>query len=553
MKRHLLLWAAVVGLASLAAAAPSATAPSAEQAAAQVLVAQPNEKVILHALRGVVLLPDATPAALAKTPAPGLHLDGVPFLNNGTTRQALGIFLGRPVSIQSINRMETVIRIILETQGRPFARIYAPPQDITAGVVRVVVQLAVLQGNVRVTGNTWFTRDSYTAALHARAGEPLDSFALASDLAWINRNPFRHVTPEIAPGTKPGTTSVTLQARETFPLSASFGFDNTGTALTSDYRVSVSAQWGNAFGRGDLFNVGLDGDPNWKYFRSYSAGYTAYLPWKSILSLNAAVASLSSDLPEPFAQKGRTWNLGARYDILLRNPRPGWTQDLVITADFKYSDNTLLFSSMPITGNATDIVEAGADYSLSFMALGGQNSAMVSVEASPGGLAAHDHDRDFLGSRPGAKAEYGYGRLTVSHQQLLFDGFSFNLTATAQISSGALLGTEQLVGTGASAVRGYRESSAFGDEGVVVNNELHLPPLNLVRHQVSADFFAFYDAASLNVRVQDQNIDLRSVGLGANLVCFRRLSVRLAYGWQLKGLDGAGTTGWGHIATNLNW
>src|SRR5690606_12884511 len=128
---------------------------------------------------------------------------------------------------------------------------------------------------------------------------PFDAYALNADLAWLNRNPFRRVTPVIEAGEEPGTTRVTLQAEERFPFTFTAGYDNTGTRATDEDRVSASVQWGNAFGRGDLMSYRIAGDASFDHLRSHSLSYTAFLPWRHVLTLQAAHSEIDSVMPEP--------------------------------------------------------------------------------------------------------------------------------------------------------------------------------------------------------------------------------------------------------------
>src|SRR5690606_22896521 len=145
-------------------------------------------------------------------------------------------------------------------------------------------------------------------------------------------------------------------------------------------------------------NLGASGDPAWQHVRSYNAGYTAFLPWRHVLTLQGAWSTMDSVMPEPFSQGGTSWQVGARYEIPLAAPRQGWTQTLSLTADFKYSDNTLEFAEIPITDNITHVAQLGATYGLTFPALGGQNSARLELTASPGGLTGYNDDTAFAGS-----------------------------------------------------------------------------------------------------------------------------------------------------------
>lgn len=518
------------------------------------LLPQPDEPVVLSALRAIVVVPDESAAASA-APATGLDASRVPWLHGAEFARDVTPFLGQPVSLGSLERLQQVIRLHLQFAGRPFARVYAPPQDITDGTVRIVVQFATLDGEVRLDGAKWFARERYTGALRQRPGEALDAAALHADLAWLNRNPFRRVTPVIEAGEKPGTTRVTLRADERFPFSFSTGYANTGTKATDVDRLSASVQWGNAFGRGDLLNYGFSADPAAAHLRSHSLGYTAFLPWRHVFTMQAAYSTIDSALPAPFAQSGKSWQIGARYEIPLAAPRAGWTQNLNLTADFKSSDNTLEFATIPITGNTTHVAQFGGSYGLTFPALGGQNDARLELQLSPGGLTRYNDTAAFDGSRPGAKAAYGYAKLGLRHQHGFQGGWGLILSADAQLSTGALLGSEQLNGGGVSAVRGYRENSAFGDWGVLGTAELHAPGFAMLKRRDRADVFAFVDAASLRLHVDDDGTDLASAGVGVNYQFGAHFSLRASYGWQLQPIDSSrgDYSGHGHLSANLSW
>ncbi len=543
----------LLGALALSLAADETALPGTAETPTELLLPQPGEAVILPALKSLVFFVDAVAASAGERGATGLDTSRVPWLQTAEFADEMAPFINSPMSLGSLERLQTVVRLHLQFLGRPFARVFAPPQDITDGTVRVVVQLATLDGDVRLDGNKWFARERYAGALRARSGEAFDAAAFNADLAWLNRNPFSRVTPVIEAGEQPGTTRVTLRAEERFPFTFSGGYDNTGTRNTDEDRVSAAVQWGNAFGRGDLMSYRLSGDPSFDHMRSHSLSYTAFLPWRHVLTLQAAHSEIDSVMPAPFTQGGTSWQVAARYEIPLAPLRNGWTQSLSFGGDFKYSDNTLEFATIPVTNNVTHVAQIGATYGVTLPAFGGRSSVSVSGYASPGGLTRYNGNRAFGGSRPGARADYAYGKLTLSHQRALPLGFSWSTVADFQVASGALLGSEQLSGAGTYAVRGYRENSAFGDEGVVVNNELHLPPVTWAGAKTHIDAFAFLDAASLHLNVDDDNVELSSAGVGANVGINRWLSVRFAYGWRWKKLEGSRDDGHGHVSANVSW
>lgn len=541
----------ILGL-SLCPPAPAQPSPPPAADPAVVLGAQPGEPVLLSALKSVVLLPavpagDAPPAATQ----PGVDASRLPWLQTAGFERELTPFLGKPVSLASLDRLQMVIRIHLQFIGRPFARVYAPPQDITDGTVRVVVQPATLDGDVRVEGARWFAPERYTALIGIHASDTFDAAALNADIAWLNRNPYRRVTPVVEAGEQPGTTRVTLRAQERLPLSFSAGYNNTGTEATDEDRIFASVEWGDAFGRGDLLSYRFASDPDVERFVSHSVNYTAFLPWRHVFTAFGAYSDVESEIAPPFEQSGKSWQIGTRYEIPLPNLSVNWSQGFSLSADFKYSDNTLEFATIPITDNVTHIVQFGATYTVGGRA--GRHGFDFSLDGfvSPGGLSSYNDDEAFNGSRPGATADYAYTRLGARYSLALPADFSWRTQANLQLSEGRLLGSEQLNGGGASAVRGYRESSAFGDSGIVVSNEFHAPPIRPSRLKTIIDPFVFADFASLNDH-GGGSTEPRSAGFGANLGVLSHLSVNFAYGWQLNDIGDA-TNSRGHISATLTW
>ena len=533
--------AAAAPTLAVGATAPAFPADPAREkiSAVLLLTAHAPEIVLVPALRGVVFVADATEVKLSPSPsADGIDVARAPLLRlYPDVVTPVKLFLGQPASLPSLERLAKVVQLGLQQQGESFATAYVPAQDLTDGVVRIVVTRARLEGDVAIEGAKYFSTRQYRAALSLASGAEIPAAALRAATDTLNQNPYRHVKASVSAGTAPGTSRIALQVEEQRPWQMNVGYNNAGSPSIGEDQLSAGFTWGNAFGRGDVFNYNFASDLSGEHMLSHSGGYTMFLPDRRALTVSGAWSRIVGDLPAPFAQTGHSWQVDARYSLPLRAPRAAWTQNLSFSADFKSSDNNLEFAAIPITNNETQIAQLGATYGVSFLGFGGQNSISVSGFASPGGVTRYNRSRAFDGSRPGAKADYAYGTVNLSHQQPLPFGCAWIASATVQFASGALLGSEQLAGAGGTAVRGYAESSAFGDSGVVVTNELHAPALPVFRGHDHLDLFAFVDFASLNLLVDRESTDLRSAGAGLNYSFGRHLSVRASYGWQLKYLD----------------
>ncbi len=155
--------------------------------------------------------------------------------------------------------------------------------------------------------------------------------------------------------------------------------------------------------------------------------------------------------------------------------------------------------------------------------------------AAPAACRITTRTRNSAVSRAGAKADYVYARLDGGISRPLPYRFSVNLMASLQAASGPLLGSEQLNGGGSGAVRGYRESTAFGDGGALVRTELHAPAFSVVKQRDIADAFVFVDRAMLDTRGPGgDTAGLGAGGVGLNYRLGRAFTLSGAFGWQFQ-------------------
>lgn len=494
--------------------------------------------IVSPALRGVRLVPDAAAVEVA---AEGIDLRAVPLLATGNLRDTLAAHLGQPLRIPDIATMIRETELAYAKLGYPFVRVTVPPQDITSGVLTLVVIEAKL-GAVRITGANRFSSASYTRTLGVALGEPINARTVREDVAVLNQHPFRSVNSSFAPGERPGETDLVLEVSERRPLRFSTGYNDTGTRTTDRDRVFAGLTWGNAFGRGDQLGYHFSGDPHLDHLRSHALTYSTALARQRTFSLTATHADITSDVPVPFVQSGSSSSLGLRYAFPLRL-REGIHAQLTFGADYKRSDNNLLFSTIPITNNLTEIVQGSVTFSAQRPDRFGATDAAVSLIVSPGGLAPRNYGRYFESSRFAARADYVYGAIDLGRAQRLPHDFTWRATLRGQLSSGNLLGSEQLGVGGVGSVRGYNDGEVYGDEGVLVSNELRLPPLRALARfserladSVQPLVFVDYGWAHVHTPLEDEDANYELLGAGAGLRyrLGRYLTASADYGWQLK-------------------
>lgn len=528
----------------------------------QPFAIEPGE-VLVDELKGLVFGPSK--AAVAEVdPIAGVAFPESAWLDTPELREGLTLFLGRPVDGEMLQSIPMAVRLYLAELGFPFSVVYLPEQDITAGIIRVVVLRSKVASEVVIEGATYFSPQLYRDALHLDPGSPLNQQDFHDDVAWLNRNPFRSVAIEARAGKEPGTTEIVLKVREVRPLRIFVGADNTGTETTQLERVNAGVNWGNAFGLGHQASLQATSSWDFNTLRSVSGSYALDLPWRHELSFNGAYSRTNGLVAPPFKLKGTSWQVAANYDVPLASPRTGFTQSLRFGVDFKSSDNNFTFATTPITDNLTHVAQARATWSGNLKSKAGVSSFGTTLTAAPGGLTNRNKDQYFNLSRAGAKANYVYLRANASHTIQLFKikpGMSWSIRGQFQFSPSNLIGSEQFGGGGSTTVRGYEEGEVYKDNGFLLSQELRLPPWRFSMSKTSGgqlQTYVFQDFANLwstDKLPGETSVDLHSAGVGADLSLSQHATLRAAYGWQFtdSGSSNSGDHSRLHLSANLSF
>jgi hemolysin activation/secretion protein len=521
-----------------------------------------DETVMVEALRGVIFinsqdqLQDRPPV-----PANGLDAGRVPNLQTPEARKIADEHLGKPVSMVSLTRLAGALYLYYSEIDLPFVNITLPEQDITNGVVQFLV-IETRLGEITIDGARYFSEDLYRSQLRLRPGKPIRKTTIDEDVDWINRNPFRQGGMFLAPGEEVGTTNLALRVNERLPLRVYAGYSNNGTDLTDKNRLNAGFNWGNAFGLGHQLSYQLTGSRDFNRLIAHSGSYVIPLPWRHFLIFSGAYSESKYDVPAPLSQYGRSGQASLTYQAELKKIG-AYTHTLSGLFDFKLSDNNLEFGGIPVTDNITHILQFGVQYNGSLPDRWGTTSFIGRLIYSPGDLDSRNKTGYFSISRAFAEPDYTYININLMRNQGLPFDFSLFVEGTIQFASGTLLGSEQISFGGANAVRGYDESSEYGDEGYLLKIELRAPLIslapkfNLKGIQDQLQVFGFLDyGVSKNVDLlpgEDPSVILQSLGLGLRYYLARNFSMNVAYGWQQKALEGLSLDHRAHVSVSLSY
>ena len=521
--------------------APKPVTPPGQPAVEGPRVAPRDTTVRLKELKGIVFLADPQSVKRAGTgEVPGLDVSRVPELQNDAFRTRMSKYLGKPASFDSIEEMVRDVVAYFTENDRPFVVVTSPEQDITNGVLQLVVVEGRV-GEVQITGAKTFDESIYRNTIGLKPGDPISKRKLDADIDWLNRNPFRDTSVSLLPGKNPGTTDIRLRTQERPPLRLYAGFEDTGTTVTDKRRVQFGVNWGNAFGLGHQLNYQLSASPDFDTYRAHSATYIVPLPWRHLLTVFGAYAEIQGIVPAPFALQGRSQQIGLRYEIPLQR-MGSYTHSIIGGLDYKKTNNNLEFGFAVVNATSAEVVQGLLSYQANMSDTSGITSFTANLYYSPGGITGKNKDINFLALRALSNSRYTYGNLQLNRITRLPSEFSWHLSAHLQLADGNLLGSEQLGAGGYASVRGYDERQANGDQGFLLRNELRTPSINLGRplpgKEAQLQLLAFLDYGVVrNKRLlvgEDPNVELFSTGLGARFSVGQNVTIRFDHGWQLK-------------------
>lgn len=529
-----------------------------------------SEDVLVDYLRGVVVVP--RPGDVRAEGWPGIEgiwhdYDDFP----PEVGETLSSFLGTPVSLASLDLLVRETIKAYRRAGRPVVDVLLPEQDITSGVIQIVVIEGTL-GRIRVEGVDAEYEDYLRRQMTIEKGDPVRTEKIQQDLNWLNKSPYRKVDLIYAPGYEFGTTDIILRTVTSEPLWFFVGYENSGTELLGEDRFLFGFNWGDAFGPDQGISYQFTGDFEFDKVRGHSLVYQGGLPWRHWLTLLASYVGVDADIPvtgftgapDTLASGGRNLQFSGRYAIPLKAPA-GQIREVELGFDAKSSNNNLEFGGAEVFDTTTEIYQFTAGYDMTLTDRLGITRLDVNGYASPGGWTSQNTDEIFEQARADASADYAYATAGVERQQRLPREWSLRARGQAQIASGNLLPSEQLGAGGYDTVRGFEQRLIRGDQGLWGSVELYTPPLSIAKiadwknETDELRFLAFADAAMLgNVDLlpnEPRKVEMASVGVGLRWRYSDWFRLRLDYGHPVgtKNIFGVEENGRVHIGATANF
>lgn len=446
-------------------------------------------------------------------------LDGVTLLGQRERERVIAPYAGNCLSVIDIEQLLSDLTRAYIEHGYISARAYIPAQDLTTGLLRVLVVEGQLEG-VRLEDDGQRSVNLATA-FPRRVGKPLNLRDFEQGLDQLNRLGSNQATLDVLPGAEAGGSEVVIRNQPTRRWRGGVSYDNYGSSSTGRQQAGANISLDNPLGLNDGLNLSyrrtVNSDFDARHSQSWSLFYAVplgYFTFTAAYSKSDYATTLSLPGGDLLAD-GDQDNLSLTTDWLVYRDA---TQRITFSGTLtqKESRNYLAGQLLDVSSRKLTTLDIGASYS---GALAGGN---LSARAGHGrGLTWFGALQDEAG-RPSVlpQAQFSNWRATLSWGRgfsLFSRTFLFSSMAEAQLSDDVLYGSEQFSIGSLYNVRGYRDSSLSGDEGYYWRNELSLLHSQVLFGQrLNLRPFIGFDTGEILTHRQMPGGHLSSVSIGIN-------------------------------------
>jgi hemolysin activation/secretion protein len=370
-------------------------------------------------------------------------------------------YLGKKVTSQDIEEIMKKIEALYKAQGYLTTFAYLPEQQIKEGVIEIGI-LEGKAGELKVEGNKYFSSALIEKFFHSKKNEILNLRVLQRDVLRLNKISDLELKTVISAGKEPGTSDITLTAKDRFPWHIGTGLSNSGTRLSGKFPPSFYVRGTNATGCADTFYLNTA-------IASLSLGETLSYG----LPLGSYGTKFLLDLTYYKMKMGKEYKV---YDITgktrILSPRLEW--ELALEEYYEaYFDLGLDIKAITkkTSGNVTSSDQLRIPFfSFSFSktdAFGGGGQTSFSPRFDFGtshflGASSRNHPSASRAGSGGSYFRYSQG---LSRTQRMPWGSYLLIKSQFQAASHTLPSSEQVQIGGGSSIRGYPEGDYIADMG----------------------------------------------------------------------------------------
>lgn len=521
------------------------------------------------------------------------QVDGNTILTAETVQALVAPFVGKGKVYGDVQKALEALEGEFRRLGYGTVNVYVPEQELTSGVVRLVVSEGVV-GKVSITGNQFFNEENVRASLpNLKEGTAPNMRQLSENIQLSNENPAKQVEVTLAVSEEEGKVNARVDVKEEDPSRFYITLDNTGNKATGYARIGVSYQNANLFNSDQVLTVAYTTavDPpgrmkigGWRAL-PWSEGYGVKLDIYSIGyrlplyslgdSIDFIYANSSTNTPSVSQALGSSLGINGKGDIFsLRYnhnfARAGeYTSKAVLAYDYKYLDNECStggiktpygvagctpFTLRPISATYTGQWQKPGE-NIDFYVSAVKNLPLGADYPFPGVLDPQDNYSAATGWK--VRDDFSVLRAGASYFAAIGGDWLARVAVNGQYAHHGLPNVEQFGLTGWTTVRGFNERVIARDRGYVANLEVYTPDLAAIMGiDGSFKLLGFYDSAQgfNTATTENQHVAVAAAGVGLRYNLKKDISARfdvarVVDGYSPKGLPNVQSEGTyrGHV------
>ncbi|OUL98223.1 ShlB/FhaC/HecB family hemolysin secretion/activation protein [Variovorax sp. JS1663] len=400
-------------------------------------------------------------------------IEGAGLIPADDLARQLDPYRGKPLSLGELQAAAQTLVATYRDRGW-FARVLIPPQDASAGTLRV----RVIEGRFgRVIPAEPVPQRADGAFVEAvvarrlRPGEPYSQADLERGLLLANDLPGVRADGVLQAGTQTGTSDLALHIQDEPLFSGQVGLGNAGSRFTGRAQANAQLALNNLSGRGDQVTFTALAAQRLDYL---SAGYSVPLGsdgWRASLAHSELHYRLGGDFSALDARgSARTTSLGLAYPLKRSGDASVW---IGLSAEQgRYNDDTLGATlrqrrvdsaTLALWGNARDGWGGGgiSDWRVAL----GQSRLTLGEPV--------DRMQDAAGPRAaGIATRLSY---ELRREQNLDAPWYWRMRLAGQFASRNLDASQKMALGGPSGVRAFPGDDGLGDSAHLMQLELHRP------------------------------------------------------------------------------
>lgn len=471
-----------------------------------------------------------------------VRFEGNEVIADATLDAIAADYLGHPVDWSDLLQLRDRVTLAYVDRGYATSGAMLPEQPLRDGELVVAVVEGRIE-SIEVETDGRYRPAALARRLRASREGPARLARIESLLMRLQRDPrISRIDAAMVPGARRGASILRVRVEEASPWRAELAFDNHRNPAIGELGGSALLGFDNAIGIGDAvtFEAGIsDG------LRQLAGEVSAPVsPWETTLALGFRWSS-AQIVEDPLEDAFRFATRTRTFSATLRQPLGafvGGELETFLVGALRRAKSTLDSDGFSFVDGPEDgvsklsVVRWGLDWTRRGRATAFAMRSLFSVgleifdaTSRPAGIADGSFLAWLLQARAAHRLPGAWGVELVGRGEL-------------QLANASLLPLEQFSIGGRYSVRGQRENTRVGDNGLAASLEARLPLYERVEPALRWELVPFVDVGHVwnEKRRTGPDRTLASIGLGTRIAWDRRAELELYWGHALEDVESVG-------------